>query len=210
MLELLFIAILLAVAISHHRTKVKVREKLIAEFLFPVSVSRKVREVYPHLTEYQVEVVISGLREFFAITAKSRGRMVAMPSKAVDVAWHEFIVFTRAYQSFCKTALGRFLHHTPAEAMRSPAQDGIKRAWRLSCARAGIDSNNPNRLPLLFAIDQQLEIPDGYKYSLNCHQNGDAFCASDIGCGGGCSGGCGGTSSTGDGDDGCGGDCGGD
>ncbi len=51
-----------------------------------------------------------------------------MPSQVVDDAWHEFILFTRAYQQYCNKALGRYLHHTPAEAMDSPtiAQEGNK------------------------------------------------------------------------------------
>jgi hypothetical protein len=77
-----------------------------------------------------------------------------MPSQVVDDAWHEFILFTRQYQQFCERGLGRFLHHTPAEAMRSPtdAQDGIKRAWRLACRRDGIDPKAPQSLPLLLRL----------------------------------------------------------
>ncbi len=208
-LEFLFLAGFLVAAIAwvlRYRSKLRINR--IEQFAFPVSISNRVKEVYPHLVEHDLEQVIAGLREFFAISVAARGHMVAMPSKVVDVAWHEFIVFTRAYQTFCQANIGRFLHHTPAEAMRSPtvAQDGIKRAWRLSCAREKINPQSPNRLPLLFSIDQQLEIPDGYKYSLNCLQKGaagDTHCASHIGCGGGC----GGSSSGGDGD---GGGCGGD
>ena len=96
--------------------------------------------------------------------------MVSMPSQVVDVAWHEFILYTRPYEKFCKKGLGRFLHHTPTEAMSSPtvAQDGIKRAWRLSCARHKIDPARPAELPLLFSIDKQLNIEDGFIYSKNC------------------------------------------
>jgi hypothetical protein len=84
-----------------------------------------------------------------------------MPSQVVDDAWHEFILFTRQYQQFCERGLGRFLHHTPAEAMRSPtdAQDGIKRAWRLACQRDGIDPKAPQSLPLLFALDACSALP---------------------------------------------------
>jgi hypothetical protein len=140
--------------------------------------------------------------------------MVAMPSQVVDDAWHEFILFTRQYARFCRGAFGRFLHHTPAEAMRSPTQasDGIKRTWRLACAREGIDPRKPQRLPRLFAMDAALLIAGGFIYQLDCLATGrdgaagTGFCASDIGCGGGCSGDSGGS----DGDGGGGGGCGGD
>jgi len=140
--------------------------------------------------------------------------MVAMPSQVLDVAWHEFILFTRPYKSFCKKALGHFLHHTPAEAMESQtvAQDGIKRAWRLACHRENISNLNPNALPLLFAIDSLLKIPDGFIYSLECNKtevntpNG-GFCVGDIGCGGDLGSGPG--SDFSDSGSSCGGGCGG-
>lgn len=140
--------------------------------------------------------------------------MVAMPSQIVDDGWHEFILFTRSYKDFCKKALGRFLHHTPTEAMRTPtlAQEGIKRAWRLACAKERINPNNPTRLPLIFAIDSMLNIPNGFKYSLNCKDKnspsyGGGYCAGHIGCTSGCAGDFGANTSSGaDCGSGCGGD----
>ena len=121
--------------------------------------------------------------------------MVAMPSQVVDDAWHEFILFTRSYKTFSQRAVGRFLHHTPTEAMSSPtlAQEGIKRAWRLACDKEGVDPATPEKLPLIFAIDAMLDIPDGFKYVLDCRDKNspsyrDGYCAGDIGCTSGCSG----------------------
>jgi len=122
-------------------------------------------------------------------------RMVAMPSPVVDEAWHEFILFTRSYRTFCRKALGRFLHHTPTEALSAStlAQEGIKRAWRLACAKESISPSRPTRLPLIFAIDSMLNIPNGFTYSLNCQDKnsptyGDGYCAGHIGCSSGCAG----------------------
>lgn len=192
------------------------RSGRVSQYVFPPGIQKKLLQAYPHLTDAQAAVVMNGLREYFQISLEANRRMVSMPSKAVDTAWHEFILHTKNYQQFCREALGRFLHHTPAEAMHTPtmAQEGIKRAWRLSCKREGIDPASPARLPLLFAIDSLLNIPDGYRYSLNCQPGlGAEYCASHIGCGGGCGGssgtdGCGGDSSDGGGGDG-GGDGGG-
>lgn len=186
------------------RTK---REAYIQSYKFPLSIKEKVKDRYPHLDDRDLSNVISGLKEYFFICNTAGRRLVSMPSQAVDAAWHEFILFTRAYDDFCRRGLGRFLHHTPAEAMKSPtrAQNGIKRTWRLCCAREGINPKSPARLPLLFALDADLNIPDGLKFSLNCRgPNSHPYCAGDIGCGGGCSG------DSGDGDGGCGGGCGGD
>src|SRR3712207_3180742 len=39
------------------------------------------------------------------------------PSKTVDEAWHEFVLFTREYAAFCEERYGRFLHHDPYESV---------------------------------------------------------------------------------------------
>lgn len=179
---------------------------------------------YPHLTAEQLQLVFAALRDFFWMCHKGRRKAVAMPSQAVDVAWHEFILFTRAYQHFCHKALGRLLHHTPAEAMTTPtlAQEGIRRAWRLACAREAIDPKSPQRLPRIFALDAMLGIADGFVYTLDCrggkaqgHASGN--CAGHIGCSAGCIGESGATQDSGGlldasfgGGGGEGGGCGGD
>ena len=168
----------------------------------------------PELTPAQRAEVFAGLRDYFHLCRKAGRRMVAMPSQAVDDAWHEFILFTRRYDQFCRGAFGRFLHHTPAEAMASPtaAGDGIKRAWRLACAREKIDPKQPERLPRLFALDAALLIAGGFVYQLDCMAAGRAgsgYCASHIGCGGGCSGDSGGADGDGGSGDGGGSGCGG-
>ena len=35
------------------------------------------------------------------------------PSLLVDLGWHEFILFTKAYEKFCLDKFDRFIHHTP-------------------------------------------------------------------------------------------------
>lgn len=195
---------------SYRRSQVAKREILIDTYKFPATIERKVAEKYPHLTSQQTELVMRGLREYFHLCNIAGKRMVSMPSQVVDVAWHEFILFTRQYEFFCDKALGRFLHHTPAEAMKSPktAQAGIKTAWKISCFREDIPPKGAHKLPLLFAMDASLDIPNGFKYSLNCASPGsNPYCAGHIGCGSGCGGGCIGDS--GSDSSGCGGGCGG-
>lgn len=194
----------------YKRRRAAHRARRIDAFVFPGSIRQKLIDTYPHLTEQDTALVMSGLREYFHLCNSAPNRMVSMPSQVVDVAWHAFILFTRQYQIFCRQALGRFLHHTPAEAMSMPtaAQRGIKTAWRIACARERIDPRHPDRLPLLFALDEQLNIPDGFKYALDCRSSGSgAYCASHIGCGSGCASGCAGGASCGSscGSSGCGG-----
>jgi hypothetical protein len=214
-----FAAVLLGVATLAYVGWVRrSRAGFIDAFGFPDGLRRKFREARPGLNREQEELVFGALREYFHVCRLAGQRFVSMPSQAVDDAWHAFILFTRSYDGFCRRAFGRFLHHTPAEAMQTPtlAQDGIKRAWRLACVRERIDPKKPDHLPLLFAIDGMLGIDDGFRYQLSCQPGaaGSSYCASDIGCGSGCGGGCSGGSSCGGSSDGgeggsCGGGCGG-
>jgi len=164
------------------------REKFIDSYQFPETITIKVIEKYPHLSKEQAELVINGLREYFHVCNIAGRSLVSMPSQVVDIAWHEFILFTKMYEAFCGKALNRFLHHTPAEGMSSPRKTtiGIKKAWKISCYREKLSPSGSIKLPLLFALDSQLKIDDGFKYTLNCtNQNNGTYCAGHINVGGG-------------------------
>ena len=200
---------------QHKKSLIQKRKKAIQSYQFPKAISQKISNKYPHLDDVQVKMVIRGLKDYFHISNIAGKRLVSVPSQVVDDAWHEFILFTREYQRFCDKSLGRFLHHTPAEAMSTPTigHNGIKRAWRCACKHEKISLNNPRKLPLLFGIDKLLNIENGFHYSLNCMHRSNAgdYCAGHMGCGGGCAGD--GDSFFGDAsssDSGCGGGCGGD
>jgi hypothetical protein len=191
------------------------REAFIENYPYRKFLDQRLAARRPELSSEQREQVFRGLRDYFHLCNAAGQRMVAMPSQVVDDAWHEFILFTRQYDQFCRNAFGRFLHHTPAEAMpsRTAASNGIKRAWRLACAHEQIDPKKPERLPRLFALDALLLIAGGFVYQLDClaaGQAGTGFCASHIGCSSGCSGDSGGADSDGGSGDGGGGGCGGD
>jgi len=161
------------------------KESFIETYVFPSFIEKKIKQNYSHLSESQVAQVLTGLRDFFHACQRAGKIMVGMPSQVVDVAWHEFILDTREYQYFCERAFDRFLHHTPAEAMpaEADAQEGLKRTWHLACTREGIDPHGPTRLPLLFALDAELNIPDGFFYSLDEREGkGAPYCAKHIGC----------------------------
>lgn len=191
------------------------RGGFIDAYRFHPQIDRKLAERHPQLQPAQRARVLQGLRDYFHVCNQAGRRFVSMPSQVVDDAWHAFILDTRAYALFCRNAFGRFLHHVPAEAMTAPtrAQHGIRRAWKLACLREGLSPRAPERLPLLFALDAELGIANGFHYLPDCSRagfRGDRYCASHIGCGGGssgCSSGCG---ADGDGGSGCGGGgCGG-
>lgn len=166
-------------------TNYKNQVEFIKSYEFPDSVKYKLMSSYPRLSDKDVNMIFDGLRMYFGICKAVGEKPLSMPSQAVDVAWHEFILNTLEYKRFCDKAFGKFLHHTPSEAMKTKttAQYGIRRIWKMSCHVDEIDPRFPNKLPLLFSIDSELNIEDGYKYVLHCEsENGEVFCVSHIGC----------------------------
>lgn len=211
MAKFLLVGLLILLAwIGLRRWQGRHRAAYIDRYPFQKHLDARLAARRPALTAEQRHAVFAGLLDYFHLCRSAGRRQVAMPSQVVDDAWHEFILFTRRYHAFCQGAFGRFLHHTPAEAMHSPneAQEGIRRAWRLACQREGIDPKAPDRLPRLFALDAQLGIAGGFVYHLDCIAGKgsapDGYCASHIGCGGGS-----GCSSDGGDSSGCSGGCGG-
>ena len=145
------------------------QQKYIEHVEFPGAIKQTLRAKYSSLSDEQCELVLANLREYFLICHMAKGQPVAMPSKAVDVAWHAFILHTREYKTFCKKAFGRFLHHTPISASTN-SQDvdaSLQRTWQYSCQRHFIDYSTPEKLPFLFALDEMLAIENGYCCSLD-------------------------------------------
>lgn len=195
----ILIGIVITLAIFWFLKKEKYgRERRFLEYYtFSPSLLKRVQKQHDYLSNEDMLKVTRATKDYFIICHIAKGKMVAMPSEIVDVLWHEFILFTREYEKFCKKGLGRFLHHVPTEAMKSKtqAQEGIKRAWRLACAKEDINPKRPTKLPLIFSIDKDLSIVGGFTYQLNCSKtpydskNGNScggYCATDIGCSSGC------------------------
>lgn len=200
--------------------ELSVRRQFVREASFPRFLSAKLRAAHPQLQERDCDLVLRGLRQFFMAHLRSGRQFVAMPSKLVDAAWHEFILHTQGYQRWCAAAFGGLLHHTPAEVLGQDARrnDGLRRTWYWTCKEESIDPRTPARLPLLFALDAKFGIEGGFRYVPDCRDI-DAQAASgthcgssfgDSGGGSGDAGGFGGSESSGgdgggDGGSGCGG-----
>jgi hypothetical protein len=219
---LLIASFLLASALKHW--ELSLRRQFIREADLPQFLAPKLRQSYPQLSPRDAELVLRGLRQFFMAHLRSGRKFVAMPSKLVDAAWHEYILHTQGYQGWCKAAFGKMLHHTPAEVLGRDARrnDGLRRSWYWACKEESIDPRQPTRLPLLFALDAKFDVPGGFKYVPDCRdidrQSGSGtHCGSsfsDGDSGSGDAGGFGGSESSGDGGGGdgsssCGGGCGG-
>ena len=165
------ILILASIAFFYFWRKHRDEQRLvfIENYSFSSVLIKRVHKQYPDLTQDEMRQVVKAMKDYFYICSQAKGKMVAMPSKIVDVFWHEFLLFTRAYQTFCTQGFGKFLHHTPTEAMtkQTLAPIGLKRAWRMACNKENINPKKPAKLPLLFHIDSSLGIKDGFIYTLN-------------------------------------------
>jgi len=224
-LAMLATFLLIVAAVAHWRWLKANACRVIRAYPFPGFLRDKLRAAHPQLDEAALRNVERGLRQFFIASAQADGRFVAMPSKVVDALWHEYILYTRGYEAFCRKAFGRLLHHTPAEALppgKKPgsrqAQQfaGLRRAWYWSCKEEAIDPRKPSRLPLLFALDSSLAIAGGFAYVPDCSLLGagrgtdgnTTHCGTSFGCGSSCGSGGSGDSGSSDGSS-CGGDGGG-
>lgn len=210
--------------------ELSLRRQFVREAPLPRFLGAQLMVQYPQLCARDTELVLHGLRQFFMAHLRSNRQFVAMPSKVVDAAWHEFILHTRGYQHWCHAAFGSLLHHSPAEVLGRDARrnDGLRRVWFWACKEESIDPRQPSRLPLLFALDKKFAIAGGFTYVPDCREidrqsGSDAYCGTSFGGGGGCGGGSDGSPggdfsfspdagvSDGGGDSGCGGgsSCGG-
>jgi hypothetical protein len=107
-------------------------ERYITDYHFPSHIEKRVRRKYPSLANEDWVVVEKGLREWFVCCAWRGNRVLGMPSRLVDDAWHEFILDSVSYVSFCEAVFGGYLHHTPDETMGTPMPDALAdtvRAW---------------------------------------------------------------------------------
>jgi len=146
------------------------RADFIRSYTLPRGLFDKLRGHHAQLSQKDCQLVAQALRQFFLAYLAGGCRPVSMPSQVVDDLWHEFILYTRNYDDFCRQAFGSFLHHTPAVALggEKRSNEGLRRCWWHCCHAENINPASPTRLPLLFAIDTKLHIAGGFCYAPDC------------------------------------------
>jgi hypothetical protein len=180
------------------------RRAFVESYEFPVALEIKLRDYFDG--DREVQVALEGLREWYLACLDAPGESLGMPSRVVDIAWHEMILMTRTYHAFCERAFGFYLHHSPEALMDEPLQYSLART--LAVLESRPDVGAVAGVPLLFAIDGQLRPEDGFVWdeadigrlrTLQPHRWADyspAYPGHGSGCataGGGCGGGgCGG------------------
>ncbi len=148
---------------AYRHIRLQSRLAFLAYTPLPDGVRQRWRARHPALSPQQAARVEQGLQQFFRLFARNNTQALAMPSQLVDALWHEFILDTRAYQTFCQQAFGRFLHHTPTDSSNRNQQQGmLRQSWYAACQDEGMAWQQTTRLPLLFALDHELGVGNAF------------------------------------------------
>ena len=155
------------------RVRAARRQEFVATFVLPKGIGHRLQ--YNVGRAVDIQPAILGFRQWLRLHVAAPG-MLAMPSVAVDLLWHEFIVNTKAYGDFCDQAYGRMLHHAPetsldAEQIRHLGGQGIGRTYAMACQDQGIRLPFMTGLPRLFMVDTALAMPDGMQWILDCEHS---------------------------------------
>lgn len=62
----------------------------------------------------EIEDLFLETKKFLALSSSVPGLYVNNDILIIDEMWHNFILFTTVYESFCKKFFNRFIHHIPA------------------------------------------------------------------------------------------------
>ncbi|MEU4530672.1 hypothetical protein AB0F49_20805 [Micromonospora ureilytica] len=153
------------------------RLRAVSELRFPASGRHHLRNRYPHLSDDDIALVETAARQWFRIIARQPGAKLSMPSVVVNDLWQELTLHERDYATFCDAAFGRPPHHQPRSAPGGDAADDNRRPLLLTTLSYGRrdEGCGPNGLPLLFRVDQELQIHDGNRYLADCGGRGECF-----------------------------------
>lgn len=98
-----------------HRTAKTPINRVMA-YSFPPLIDRLVEK--KGLERSDAEALYTDMLRFLYLCGTTEKTMA--PSERIDLAWHEFLLFTRPYQAFCRRMFGFFIHHNPRESGKRP------------------------------------------------------------------------------------------
>jgi hypothetical protein len=115
----------------------------------------------------QSDQVLEALKQYFLACLLARrsglGKLLGMPSKAVDDAWRQFDSMAE-YEEFCFGAFGKYLVRTPiaAEDSDKPLANTLHQLKKITLLPARWAM--VGKMPLIFALDRELGVKDGHIY----------------------------------------------
>lgn len=74
------------------------------------------------LTHEEAEVLFVDMKQFLTMSASRHGQW--SPPPQIDAAWHEFVLYTKDYDFFCKEMFGRYMHHIPRSYLSANSKGG--------------------------------------------------------------------------------------
>lgn len=165
---ILLLVLLFFVVPLIQKQREKKRLATIKNYSFPSRVLVEVKKAYPHLSDEDMLLVIRGLKEYLEITHILEGEIIGMPSLVVDKAWNEFSLSTQD-TNICKNVFSGFSSYGSLHFLhRSKELPKASRiVWKYVCEKENISLNNPHKLPFLFTIDSELNIKDGFRYTID-------------------------------------------
>ena len=160
------------------------QKQLIKTYAFPPSVKHHVQQVYPHLTDTEIEVALEQLRVYFLICWQEN-ETLTLPSKVVDTAWQGFMLERKSYKAFQRAAFTPLMHQIPTKPEIDAHEIGLKegsKTFKAALALVRVSSVNKGNserqikepvvlhIPALFSLDEALKIPDGYLFTAEAIQ----------------------------------------
>jgi hypothetical protein len=141
------------------------RAEFIRTYRWPPGLLDRLEKHRPGLERKDSALVSRGLRQFFIAYLMSGNRYVSMPSQVADDLWHEFILYTREYETFCRRAFGAFLHHTPAVVLLLQVREHRSGQTDAAAAavRTGRQAESFRRLRLSSAMRRTAEKRQWYR-----------------------------------------------
>ena len=79
------------------------------------------------LSKDSAEELFYDMKQFLFLCGTRPG--ICSPTDTIDAAWHEFILYTQDYASFCDEMFGRFIHHVP-QTYLSKEHSTKGKTWR--------------------------------------------------------------------------------
>jgi hypothetical protein len=149
------------------------RQLYVAKYVLPAGLGQEIHRRSHHVGSF--DEAYRALRQWLRLNVVSRD-LLAIPSLAVDILWHDFILDTKSYDQFCRKAYGRKMQHRPEiSACEAATADfnghAMARTFALACKDEGIRPTQPTELPILFRVDREMHLPDGKRWVLQCHAN---------------------------------------
>jgi hypothetical protein len=104
------------------RPAVSVMDALAYEAPFLTEKLLKERIVH---TAKEAEALFLEVKKYIVLVRSDETKIWEMYSLRVDEAWHQFILFTTQYTTFCRRFFGRYVHHSPSNAPEARGQKAV-------------------------------------------------------------------------------------